>query len=95
MIFFRRIVGASMLPTLSDGQIVIAHQIRNFKVGQVVIAHVNGREVVKRITKIKNGSVYLLGDNEKHSTDSRTFGYISDVNIQGIVFWPKGVSILK
>jgi phage repressor protein C with HTH and peptisase S24 domain len=83
------------MPTLSNGQIVIAHQIRNFKVGQVVIAHVDGREVVKRIQEIKKGSVFLLGDNEKHSTDSRVYGYISDVNIEGIVFWPRNISDSK
>jgi type IV secretory pathway protease TraF len=84
-----------MMPTLSNGQIVIAHQIRKFKVGQVVIAHADGREVVKRIAEIKNGGVYLLGDNEKHSTDSRKYGFVSDVNIEGIVFWPKVVSSSK
>jgi nickel-type superoxide dismutase maturation protease len=78
-----------MLPTLSEGQLIVAHQIRNFKEGQVVVAYVNGLEVIKRISKIDNGSVFLQGDNKEHSTDSRTYGPIPDSNIEGVVFWPK------
>lgn len=83
------------MPTLSEGQIVIAHQFRKFKVGQVVVVHAQGREVIKRIAKIKNSSVYLLGDNNNHSTDSRKYGYISDVKIEGVVFWPRNISRSK
>ncbi len=89
MIFFRRVVGNSMHPTLREGQIVAAHMMRNFKVGQVVIAFIDTREVVKRIAKIENnGRIYLQGDNESESTDSREYGYISDSKIEGVVFWP-------
>ena len=89
MIFVRRVVGDSMMPVLNEGQMIFAHQIRNFKEGQVVVAFVNGREVIKRIIKIDNGSIYLQGDNKDHSTDSRTYGPIPDRNVEGVVFWPK------
>lgn len=78
-----------MVPTLNEGQLIFAHQIRNFKEGQVVVAYVNGREVIKRISKIDKGNILLEGDNKKHSTDSRTYGPIPDTNIEGVVFWPK------
>ncbi len=89
MIFIRRVVGSSMSPALTEGQLVIAHQVRNFRVGQVVVAYVDGHEVIKRIMKIEDGSVYLEGDNKNYSTDSRAYGPVSDVNIEGVVFWPR------
>ena len=89
MIFFRQVKGNSMKPTLRNGQIVFAHEVRKFKPGQVVIAFVQGKEVIKRITRIKNGSVYLQGDNLNESTDSREYGPIPDSKIEGVVFFPR------
>jgi nickel-type superoxide dismutase maturation protease len=89
MIFFRQVKGNSMKPTLRNGQLVFAHEVRKFRVGQVVIAFVHGKEVIKRITKIKNGSVYLQGDNPDESTDSREYGPIPDSKIEGVVFFPR------
>jgi nickel-type superoxide dismutase maturation protease len=89
MIFFRRVEGKSMLPTLRPGQTVIAHRVRNFKVGQVIIAYVNGREVIKRITKLEYGRVFIEGDNPEASTDSRDYGSVADRLIEGVVFWPR------
>lgn len=85
MIFFRRVEGNSMEPTLRDGQIVWAHEIRMFRPGQVVIAFVDGREIVKRIISIENGKVTLSGDN-KQATNSYV---IADSKIEGVVFWPR------
>lgn len=89
MIFIRRVVGDSMEPTLHEGQVIICHNLRDFRKGQVVVAYMNGRVVVKRITKITNGQIHLEGDNKSHSTDSRTHGRISVDNIEGVVIWPR------
>lgn len=89
MIFFRRVVGDSMTPTLQAGQIVIAYHVRNFRVGQIVVAHVGTKEVIKRITSVKNGRIFLEGDNKNHSTDSRSYGSVVDTNVEGIVVWPR------
>ena len=90
MFFFRRVVGDSMKPTLRDGQIIFAHHVRSFKPGQVVVAHVGTREVIKRITDIDHkGQVYIEGDNPHQSTDSRQYGKIVDTNIAGVVIWPR------
>jgi type IV secretory pathway protease TraF len=80
-----------MSPTLTEGQIVWCHQLREFKKGQVVIAFVGGREVIKRIASIENGRVFLIGDNEKHSTDSRQYGSVLDSKVEGVVFWPRNL----
>ena len=90
MIFFRRVVGDSMKPTLHNGQIVVAHHVRSFKPGQVVVAHVGIREVIKRISSVENnGRVYLEGDNKAQSTDSRQYGSVVDTKIAGVVVWPR------
>lgn len=87
MIFFRRVVGESMMPSLKPGKIVWAHEVRDFKEKQVVIAFVNGREVVKRISVINNGTITLSSDNKKSS--SNPYARIPDKDVMGVVFWPK------
>jgi phage repressor protein C with HTH and peptisase S24 domain len=77
-----------MEPTLKNGQVVISHRVRNFRKGQVVVAFMQGREVVKRIKSIKNGQVFLEGDNKNNSSDSREYGTVTDSKIEGVVFWP-------
>ncbi|MFT4532620.1 MAG: phage repressor protein C with HTH and peptisase S24 domain [Candidatus Saccharimonadales bacterium] len=88
MILLRRVTGDSMNPTLKDGQLIVCHRVRKFIVGQVVVAFMNGREVVKRITKVDGGRIFLEGDNKDNSTDSRTHGSVVDSKIEGVVFWP-------
>lgn len=87
MIFFRRVVGDSMMPTLKPGKIVWAHEVRSFKENQVVIAFVSGREVVKRISAIDSGVITLSSDNKEASSDP--YARIPDKDIMGVVFWPR------
>ena len=89
MWYFRLVEGESMLPCYRPGQTVIINTSRNFKVGDVVVAFQHGREVMKRITKMKDGHVFLEGDNEKASTDSRDYGWLIDRHVVGKVAWPK------
>ena len=89
MWYLRRVVGDSMKPTYRNGQTIIVSFSRQHKTGDVVVAFMNGREVLKRIKKIKNGEVYLIGDNKAESTDSRKYGWIQDRHVIGRVIWPK------
>ena len=58
--------GNSMLPTLKDGQDVIALKTSSFKVGDLVIArHSTYGLIIKRVAAIKNGKVFLKSDNRK------------------------------
>lgn len=79
-----------MCPTLRDGQIVIATKKR-FKIGDIVIATVEAKEVIKRITAINEAtkSVTLTGDNALDSQDSRTFGDVSMDSVRGVLIWPR------
>jgi len=73
-----------MSPSLRSGDILVVKQ-SPLKRGNIVIASVKGREVIKRIDKIQDDTVYLLGDNLAHSTDSRAYGFVSKQAILGVV----------
>jgi SOS-response transcriptional repressor LexA len=89
MIFVRRVEGNSMTPTLRSGQLVFCHQLRDFKNGQLVIAFVKGREVIKRIAKIEQGRVYLSVDDAKHAHNGTYYAVVPDSKIEGVIFWPR------
>ena len=79
-----------MLPTLRPGQTLLISQFSRPKVGDVVLAIQNNREVVKRISAISNGGqVTLMGDNKAASTDSRSLGTVTITKIHGVVWWPR------
>lgn len=57
------------------------------KIGDLVVVTKNGKKIVKRIKMLDNRQLFILGDNEKMSTDSRTFGWIKEEDILGKVIW--------
>ena len=90
MITLRRVVGNSMYPTYKNGQVVVVSPLKKAKVGSVVMAVQNKREVMKRIVQISNDHmVELRGDNTEESTDSRTLGPVTMNSILGVVVWPR------
>ncbi len=95
MFYFRRVVGNSMVPTLRNEQVILVLTTRNFRVGDVVVGFMDRREVVKRITKMRHGAVYLEGDNKKASTDSDKHGWIQDRHISGKIIFPRVSKRLK
>ena len=63
MIFVRRVNGESMQPTLLQGQVVVCMTRGTYRVGDIIVALVDGREVVKRIIRDHGDTVWLVGDN--------------------------------
>ena len=64
--FLAVISGTSMVPTLRDGQEVIALKTKNIAVGNIVISrHPTYGLIIKRVATIQNGKVYLKSDNRK------------------------------
>lgn len=78
--------GNSMFPTLKPGQTVITFNwFINTKPGDIVVAWVKERLVIKRVGQIKKGSLFLTGDNLKESTDSRNWGEVLGKDLKGKV----------
>lgn len=71
-----RVTGMSMSPTLLPGAFVLAAPGASFASGDVVVAldPRTGQPVVKRVSDVGPGGVFLRGDNPARSTDSRTYG---------------------
>lgn len=58
--------GTSMVPTLQDGQSLVVLKTKVFKVGDIVVArHPSYGLIVKRVSEIKNGQVFLKSDNRE------------------------------
>src|SRR5262249_42155630 len=75
--------GSSMEPTLLDGDLLFATVPVSAAVAPgalVVLEHPSrpGYEIVKRVTRIDGDArVWVEGDNEAASSDSRTFGPVA------------------
>jgi len=85
MFIIRRVEGLSMLPTFSHGNIVVGWRFRQPRVGDVVIAKHHRIELIKRVSKLQEGKVFLLGDNATESTDSRQFGWLPSHAVVAVV----------
>ncbi len=72
-----------MLPHLLPGHIIVGSTRSQWQKGDVVIAQVRGREVIKRVRKIRGDRIWLQGDNHAASTDSRQYGSIDKSAILG------------
>ncbi len=83
--------GNSMLPTLKPNQdVLVLCWFFEAKKGDLVVFKKNGKEMIKRISAIKEDKFFVLGDNPKESTDSRSFGAISRNEIIGKVTYISG-----
>jgi nickel-type superoxide dismutase maturation protease len=83
-----RVEGYSMLPTLKHGEEVLVKPTETFQIGDIVVANHPFKQsiiIIKRIGEISEKGLFLLGDNPLESTDSRSFGEISQKNVLGKV----------
>ena len=77
-----------MYPTFKEGQDVLSiNWFLNPKVGDIIVLKKNGKELIKRIEKIENDKVFVVGDNTDESTDSRHFGAVNIDQIVGKVVY--------
>ena len=79
-----------MRPGFMPGRIIIAvSPARRLRVGDVVIVRHNGAELLKRVSQLEAGRLYVLGDDPARSTDSRDFGWLEYASLCGRVVWPR------
>jgi SOS-response transcriptional repressor LexA len=83
ILFFRQVKGKSMLPALIPNKVILASCLKRYKKGSLVIALVNGREIIKRVKKISQDFVWLTSDNPADGWDSRHFGPVKREQILG------------
>ena len=90
------VAGRSMSPTLNPPEsrwldVVYVSKISDFTTGDVVLlkdpVRSDGTLIVKRVAQISRDetSVFVLGDNADHSTDSRQFGSVPSHLVEGVV----------
>jgi nickel-type superoxide dismutase maturation protease len=85
----RRMMGVSMSPKLQPGQLIIATRFfRKLKPGQVVIVERNNKEIIKRIERIEDNHVFIIGDNLSASKDSRHIGWLEESEVVARVLRP-------
>lgn len=91
LLILRRVVGHSMVPALPPGTLVfgIGIYFGEFKPGQIVIIDHDGKEKIKRIDKIEDNKIFVLGDHLDTSIDSRQFGWLPFEAIKALVIWPR------
>lgn len=80
-----RVEGPSMLPTLRPGDLLIVDRRAKPVPGDVVVArHPDGIQIVKRVRSVDRHGVWLAGDNQAMSTDSRRIGPLASDGIAGV-----------
>ena len=78
MFYIRRIQGVSLQPTLKPGQMVIFSRGWRWRQGQIVLAQIDGQEVVKLLIKQTHHGYQLAG---LHPTSSRYL--VTSQNLKG------------
>lgn len=75
-----------MTPVFKENDTVLVNRLSYFlskpKVGDVVVLK-REKFIIKRIARIKDNKVFIVGDNKSESTDSRSFGWVSKKAILG------------
>ncbi len=86
----RKIEGHSMTPRLLDGHIVLVNRwFTPVKVGDIVVVNHDGKEKIKRVTKLDNQRLFISGDNRLQSTDSHDFGWLERKSVVAKLLWPR------
>jgi phage repressor protein C with HTH and peptisase S24 domain len=70
-----------MLPTYRPGDTLLGWRWFSPRVGQVVVARQGDHALIKRVVKLNDQHVWLMGDNRSYSTDSRHFGPLNRADL--------------
>lgn len=80
------VFGNSMHPTLKVGQNVVTFNwIRKINAQDIVVVRIDDRLVIKRVKRVYEKKLFIVGDNDQESTDSRKYGAVDRSNLIGKV----------
>jgi len=80
-----------MVPTLIPDDRVLVRYDTHYSVGDVIVFTRDENTEIKRIERIEENGIYVVGDNDLVSLDSRTYGLISPADVLGRAIarlWP-------
>lgn len=80
-----RVEGDSMLPTYRPGDVLLGLRWARPRVGRVIVAWLEDRPIIKRVTRIEPAGVWLEGDNVAASVDSRRYGHFAADTFEAVI----------
>ena len=86
-----RVQGYSMVPTLVPDDRVLVRYGGRFSVGDLIVFTRDEHTEIKRVERIEDAGLFVVGDNDLMSLDSRTYGLISPATVLGRAIarlWP-------
>ncbi|MCY3557987.1 MAG: S24/S26 family peptidase [Chloroflexi bacterium] len=86
MLYFLRVQGDSMSPSLRHGDRLFALTPRLFPIrpGRVIAFRRNGELYLKRVLSREGEGWFVVGDNPSRSTDSRRFGPVPPSAVEAV-----------
>ena len=86
MLYFLRVQGDSMSPTLEDGQAVLglSPALVSAKPGRIIAFRRRADLFIKRALTREADGWFAVGDNPARSTDSRRFGAVPDAAVRAV-----------
>lgn len=80
--------GDSMEPTIRDGDVLLVDtSITNVHDNAIYIVVYNGHTLVKRVNMLRNGSLTIISDNDRHPPEDVPLAEVPDLHIAGRVMW--------
>lgn len=80
--------GDSMEPTIRDGDVLLVDtSITSVHDNAIYIVVYNGHTLVKRVIMLRNGSLTIISDNDRHPPEDVPLDEVPDLHIAGRVMW--------